>query len=452
MTAPSGGLRDSISGAGRGYPPFSLWGIFVDMKQKTIPRRLAPACAILMIALLAGVAAAATSTTGQVSVKSTTLDPEIFMPWDTGTLRVQLENTGDTAVTIGFADVYSSTIQVLNYQTYDKVGTLGAGDTLELTFTLKATGTEGIFYPELYIDLGDAGSMRYPIPVKVDSTEILVSIMDVPESFVKDEENPVVLAVSNPRKNTVTGVTITPQGGGIRSTQTSIFAGSIGPDVMKNVTFEITPERAAVLTFNVTYNNGMNRHMACITIPVTIGERTMTASPVVNNVEVSQSGATWTMKGDVTNAGLSDAKSVVATVGSPAQPVDPNQIYVIGALEPDDFSSFELTFTAQGASTVPLIIQYKDEDGKSYETTVPISLRAGASGATGSAAGTGGQSFQGPGVRAAGPGGMAFGAGLRNFPLTEIIVIIVAGVGLFIAWRKVISPRLRARARAKAKK
>jgi hypothetical protein len=159
------------------------------------------------------------------------------------------------------------------------------------------------------------------------------------------------------------------------------------------------------------------------------------------------------VKGDVTNAGLSDAKSVVATMGSPAQPVDPNKIYVIGALEPDDFSSFELTFTAPGATSVPLLIQYKDDDGKSYETTVAISLRAGAAAGSPESSSGQGQTFQRTGgSRGSAPGMMGFGSGLRNFPLTQIIIIIIAGAALAVAWTKVIGPGLRARARQKAKK
>jgi hypothetical protein len=427
----------------------------VNTKPQTRVSGLRIAGALLMISLLAGMAAAATSSEGQIAVKSVTRDPDVFMPWDTGTIRVLIQNTGTGPVTINTADIMSGALQVINYQTYDKVGSIGAGDSLEMTFNLKANGLEALCFPELYLDLGDAGSMRYPIPVRVDATPILVSVLDVPDSFVQGEENTVVLSVSNPRKNNVTGVTITPRGEGIRSTQTSVFLGSLQPDGMKNVTFEITPDRSTDLTFEVSYANGMNRHTANITLPVSIGERSMTAYPVVNNVEVSQSGGTWTMKGDVTNAGLSDARSVVATVGSPAQPVDPNRIYVIGALEPDDFSSFELTFTAAGASTVPLVIQYKDDDGKSYETTVSINLRSGATGSTGSTGssqGTGQQSFQNPGGRGGAMGGFAFGSGLRNFPLTQIIIVIVAAVGLAIAWKKVIGPRLRARKRQKAQK
>jgi hypothetical protein len=426
-------------------------GDFIPMKNQALIMRVQLVSVLLTVVLLAGAAAAATTTGGQIAVKGITRDPDVFMPWDSGTIRIQIENTGTEPVNVGSADMTSNTLQVINYQTYDKVGTLGAGDTLEFTFLLKANGLEGLFFPELYLDLGDAGSMRYPIPVRVDATGILVSVMDVPDSFVQGEGNPVVLSVSNPRKNNVTGVTVVPRGEGIQSTQTSVFVGTLQPDGMKNVTFEITPSQSTDLTFEVSYSNGMNRHTANITLPISIGERSMTASPVVNNVEVSQGGATYTLKGDVTNAGLSDAKSVVATVGSPAQPVDPNKVYVIGALEPDDFSSFELSFTAQGATSVPLVILYKDEDGKSYETRVDISLRTAAAGSTGSAQAQA-PSFQGRVGRTGSPGMMGFGSGLRNFPLTEILLAIAGVIALAVAWKKVIGPRIRARKRQKAQK
>ena len=52
------------------------------------------------------------------------------------------------------------------------------------------------------------------------------------------------------------------------------------------------------------------------------------------------------MTGDVYNAGLEVANSVLLTTGG-GQPVNPYRNYVVGSLQPDDFSSFELTFTAR---------------------------------------------------------------------------------------------------------
>jgi hypothetical protein len=39
---------------------------------------------------------------------------------------------------------------------------------------------------------------------------------------------------------------------------------------------------------------------------------------------------------------------------------------VVGGLEPDDFSSFEVTFTAENVTTVPIQVTYRDSDGNLY--------------------------------------------------------------------------------------
>jgi hypothetical protein len=48
---------------------------------------------------------------------------------------------------------------------------------------------------------------------------------------------------------------------------------------------------------------------------------------------------------------------------SPAVPQDPYKTYVVGALKPDDFGSFEVTFSSNNATTVPLQLSYKDSEG-----------------------------------------------------------------------------------------
>ena len=98
----------------------------------------------------------------------------------------------------------------------------------------------------------------------------------------------------------------------------------------------------------------------------TLGDNKMGAQMVVNNIESSSSGSTVTLKGDVTNNGLTDARSVLVTVGSPATPVNPNPVYAIGNLAPDDFSSFEVTYTQKTPGTVPIVVKYKDADGNTF--------------------------------------------------------------------------------------
>ena len=393
---------------------------------------------VITVSCMLGPVTAATSAetaASYVAVTKLTVEPESFMSDDTGTITVEISNSGSVPVAIYRAEILYEDVRVLNYQTYDSVGSIGPGNTMQFTFRVQPTKGDGMYFPMFYLDYTDAGSLRYPVPLDVDSTPVVVSIVDSPASFSAGTKEQVILSVSNPRKNAVNSVTIIPRGEGIETTQSSIFVGTLEPDAEKKATFEITAEKDTTLSFDVSYRNGNNQHRVSLAIPVIVGDGGTAAEMVVNNVEVVQSGSTVTLSGDITNAGLRDAKSVKVTVGDPAKPVDPNPVYVIGALEPDDFSSFEVTCMVQGASSVPLIIQYRDTDGKVFEKRVDISLRNAALPSSGSA-GSSLQGMQGgnPGGR---PGGMfGFGNGISKVPFTEIIIIIVACLAVAVAWRK----------------
>ena len=153
-----------------------------------------------------------------------------------------------------------------------------------------------------------------------------------------------------------------------------------------------------------------------------------------------------TIGGDVTNAGLKDAKSVTVTVGEPARAVDPDPIYVIGALEPDDFSSFEITCMAPGLPKIPLVVSYRDEEGKTFQETFEISAQTfGNTTIGGSQSGS-----QGPPSMQDRPGGggigiMGFGSGISKIPVIPILVIILAVIAGVVAWRKGYLEKIRER-------
>jgi len=393
---------------------------------------------IIVFSLFAGAAAAATTAeeaASYVGVTSVSLEPGVFIQDDSGTIVVEVTNSGSDPVSIARAEILSSEIQVLNYQTYDSVGAIGPGNTMKFTFHVQAEVTDGVYFPMFYLDFTNAGSLRYPIAMEVESIPVSVSVVDAPASFSPETRNKVTISVNNPRKNTVTSVTVTPGGGGIRTTQGSIFIGTLGPDEGKSVTFDVWADRETDLAFDVSYRNGLNTHHSTLTMPVTIGGRETAAELVVNNVEVTQSGFLVTISGDVTNAGLEDAKAVKVTVGSPAEPTDPNPVYVVGSLEPDDFSSFEVTCIVQGESAVPLVIHYRDSDGTIFEKTATISLRNSVAGPSESGAAAG--NLQGSSFSQRRPGGLfGFGNGVGKVPVTEIAVVIVVAVLVLVAWRK----------------
>jgi hypothetical protein len=383
----------------------------------------------------------------QITVDDVSLDPSVLMHGDIGTVTISVKNTGTQNVNIKGADFYAKELTTLNYQTYATTVNLGSGDSTEFTFTIKADSADGIYYPRFYLDMG-TDSYRYYVPVKVESTPIDVSVIDRPDSFTEGVKDTVTLMIGNPRESSLSGVTVTPQGTGIETTQTKMFIGDLEPGKSVQVAIEVTPSQQGDLTFLVEYRNGMNKHNETLTIPITFGGDKLAADLFINSIELSGSVSGYSLSADVTNAGLTDAKSIVVTVGSPAQPIDPNPVYIIGSLEPDDFSSFDLTFTAPGATTsIPVLLQYKDADGNKFEKTYDVNLRSTAIASLNSSSGFTGSSSNTVVRRNGGGIFPGFGSGIGQIPFVELGLIALAAVSLVVAWRKGVLGKIKTRIR-----
>jgi hypothetical protein len=297
-----------------------------------------------------------------------------------------------------------------------------------------------------------AKAIHSQITLKIDSTDIRTSIASKPDTFSVSSKDTVNVSVVNPRTGDVTNVLIVPQADGADISPQESYVGTLKAGSSVQVPFSITPEKATDITFHVSFLNGDNKHSTDVVLPVNLGENKMGAQIVVNNIESTSSGSTTTLKGDVTNNGLTAAKSVLVTVGSPATPVNPNPVYAIGNLEPDDFSSFEVDYTTKGPGAIPLIVQYKDAEGHVFEEKTSIDGNGNTTG-YGSAAGLGGA----PGVASGSSnirrgGGMfgSFGSGFSQIPVIPIAIILVAIVALVIAWRKGLLKRFADRFRKKS--
>jgi hypothetical protein len=421
---------------------------------------------LILFSLLIGTAAASTdenyAAAAQVSVTDVKVSPDVLMKGDTATVAVTVKNTGDDSVAISRAAFSGTGIAVLNSQTYDTVGDIGAGTTKTFTFTIRADGSDGFYYPTFTLDFRNAGSLRSPVPVQVQSNEVEISVLNKPEVFTADKKETVKLLIGNPRGNAVSSVTVTPSGDGIESTQSSSFIGNISPDGSAEVTFDIAASHSTDLVLTVTYRNGINTHTSVLSVPIKVGTSLTDPIMVVNNLKVSVNGGTYDLTGDVTNAGIEDAMSVIVTAGSPAKTADPYPKYVIGSLDSDDFSSFEVTFTGQGLTSVPVVVQYKDRDGNDYTTTYTYEIGTGAAypeNGSSVSASSGASSSSRPGGMApggGGPGGMGlFGFGGNrsgSLPLTQIGIIIAVLVVGVVAWRKGYLGRARAALKNRVKK
>jgi hypothetical protein len=163
-------------------------------------------------------------------------------------------------------------------------------------------------------------------------------------------------------------------GTGITSTPVKTFIGNLASGAKIPVNFTVTPNQETTLILTVTYNNGNNPHKVTLDLPIFFGIDKMQANPVVSNIQVTSSGGIYHITGDVNNAGLETANTVTVTSLSPSFPQDPYKTYVVGALKPDDFGSFEVTFSANNASTVPLQLSYKDSEGNQYTALQDVKI------------------------------------------------------------------------------
>ena len=315
-----------------------------------------------------------TSATGHLQVTGTKLDPEVLMYGDTGTLTIDVANTATQSIMVQRATVTGNGAITVDDKNYAAVGDIGPGAKMSFTFTIKAGAPDGIYYPEFSLQFPEGTSLRYPVPVKVDSTGLVLSVQSQPDAYSAGQKDLITFSVGNPRQNSVNGVIVTAAGPSITMSPATSFIGTLGSNSATTTTQNLTPAAPSNLTLQVQFTNGLNRHTQTLVIPVEFSQSKTRADMVLSNIVIKQTNSTIDLTGDITNAGLTPAKAVVVMPGNNVTGVDPYKQYVVGSLQPDDFSSFELTINAGGATSVPVVITYLDAGGNSFSKTIPISL------------------------------------------------------------------------------
>lgn len=407
-----------------------------------------------ILILLAGTAAAgAAQTSGGTMITVTNpldaaalvfvsgydISPEVFYPGETGIVTVYVTNAANTSVSVSQPNLIDTHLKIVNLGDFATATSIGPGETIEYNFVVTAQGGDGTYLPLFTVSTNvyGASAIHSQIKIRIDSSDVRAGISLKPDEFSLDTKDQVNVSVVNSRSGNITNVIIVPEADGATVSPDEAFVGNLGAGRSAQVTFAITPGKDTSVTFHVSFKNGDNRHTTDVVLPITLGVNKQGAEIVVNNIESTDSGSMITLKGDVTNNGLTAARSVLVTVGSPATPVNPNPEYAIGNLEPDDFSSFEVTYTRTGPGAVPLIVSFKDSDGNVFSRQFMMDGNSNSS-----AYGTGGMQgstsgfSSGSSLNRRGGGLFTFGSGLNQVPVIPIAVILIAIVALVIAWRK----------------
>jgi hypothetical protein len=313
---------------------------------------------------------------GNVYVSNVTFDPGTFFTDDTGTVIVYVTNSNsDVSVVVNHATFGNENIR-LTSTPYDSSANIGPLQKQPFTFSVVADALDGTYFPTFSLSFRDADSLYYRATAEVDNTPLELTIIEKPDAFTQGKKKTISLQVANPRKNDVRNVVLEVSGAGITATPAKTFIGNLATGVKIPVNFTVAPEQESLLILTVTYNNGNNPHKVTLDLPIVFGIDKMQANPVVSNVQVTSAGGIYHITGDVNNAGLETANTVTVTSLSPAIPQDPYKTYVVGALKPDDFGSFEVTFSTNGTSSIPLQLSYKDTNGNQYSTLQEVQISA----------------------------------------------------------------------------
>jgi hypothetical protein len=313
---------------------------------------------------------------GNVYVSNVTYDPGSFFTDNAGTVTVYVTNgNSDQSVVVNHVTIGDKNIR-LTSTPYDSSANIGPLQRQSFVFSVVADAPEGTYYPTFSLSFRDADSLYSRATVQVDNTPLELTIVDKPETFTQGKKKTIYMQVANPRKNDLRNVILEVSGTGITATPAKTFIGNLASGAKIPVNFTVTPEQETSLILTVTYNNGNNPQKVRMELPITFGIDKKQANPVISNVQVKSEGGIYHISGDVNNAGLETANTVMVTSLSPAVPQDPYKTYVVGALKPDDFGSFEVTFSANSTSGIPIQLSYKDTDGNQYNSVQDVKISA----------------------------------------------------------------------------
>lgn len=383
------------------------------MKSSSCLKFLLVTAVLAMVFVSAG-SAAVTEPSCDVSL---TLTPSTLMPGETGQLVVVLTNTGSTPLTIyKIAITDSWDVVSVTHPALKTLGSIGVGKSMTLTFPITANEKEGTFYPSLSVELSNNIQntfIKYPFAVTVDSKSVSLSVVERPEYFEPDTTQVVGLSIGNLRSNQIDSVTVTASGEGVSCEEGMVFAGTLAPGSSKDVFLTvITSDKTEEISLDVSYKNGANWHTESLIIPVEGGELKTGAELFINNVEVTTAVGYTTITGDVNNAGLSTAKGLVVTLEG-AEAVQPYPVFVIGSLDSDGLSEFELTFKEPESDNISLVFTYKDENGNTYVQKETAALSTSSSTANSTS------------------GGNPILAGIA-----VVLLILIVGGAVFLVWKK----------------
>jgi len=383
-------------------------------KPETAARTGGQLYGLIMLAILLAVSitpAAATDPT--VIITDYAVTPPVLMPGDMGTVTLTIKNTAqsasekeNTGIVSGgtFASTKSTDINVFIENVhleengitvltddFDRLGELGPGQSVPVTFVIRAPERSGIFLPEVWIDVKDGRSTRYPVTVNVNtdiSTQkkpALSVVQDLPERVVPGETCTATIAVKNTglaRASDISIVVNSSTKSLVLTTTGRYYIEHLDPGESSSMTLTMatdknTPTGIDPVSLLITYRNPdgtADRQTEIVGIPVT-GRAGLAVSSVTTDPVRPVPGSPFTLILRIENTGTDRATSVRATLDSP---FTGSRDSFIGSIDKDSDAPaiFYLQATKDGTVPANLTISFTDDFGThtiSERTTIVTS-------------------------------------------------------------------------------
>lgn len=347
-----------------------------------------------------------------VMVTGYSIAPDVVMPGDTATITVSLANTANQAsktasssigtgsqasqsdsVTVPVnAFIESATLKTSDFQIingwYESIGEIGPGQSANLTFFVKAPAASGLYFPEIWIRIRNSESVKYPVPVNVNSPYALLKqpslkvTRSVPEQVSPGSLFDLGVEIENEGQSAAHDliVTVNTQDHSISSLSSEqFFIRALSPGEKRNLNLSFETDKnipLGISQFPVTINylsaDGTKRSQTA-QIGVRIqGKGELGISKYQITPQQPGVGDVISLIVRIENTGTDDAKSVRASVNIPFSGM---KDAFIGTIEPNNDAPavFNLKATKSGDIPYTLKVTFHDDYGD-HEISQPLSL------------------------------------------------------------------------------
>jgi hypothetical protein len=261
---------------------------------------------------------------------------------------------------------------------YNRVGELGPGKSMPISFLIQAPAQTGVYFPEVWIRVSEAKSLKYPIPVNVNSEVLIqkkpqVSIEKLlPVSVVPGNDFNATVVLENTGQLSASNLEITVNSStpSITSKTPSTFhIVKLGPGERTSLAMEFSTDKKSPLGLRpvnliLEYqepDGSYQRQVETLGINVK-GKAQLDISQITTDPARIRKGEQFTLIVRIENTGTDDAKSVDSKIDIP---VPGTKEAFVGKIEPGNDAPAPFNLQADRSGDIPyrLTIDYEDDYG-----------------------------------------------------------------------------------------